>query len=235
MCLVIIADKLLTNKKNKLHWFLFAFSEYSVFITVSMSGWRNPRGHAGVGRAVTYLLFTLCCQAGGLEVDCHSQLKTRPVSWAGEAAEGAGVFIWVSCYKSALVTSHVTRCHAVQQCRHTVYTDSTAVFKVWSGSGDLTAYSGHWGQDCFRRRPLLPLWSVESLDLVQGNILAVQHLAWPHSQLPALASAMFSSLQFYWSAPLLPAPDPWPRCITTFPNNAFLHLSSKQTSGSKHK
>ena len=81
-----------------------------------MSGWRNPRGHAGVGRAVTYLLFTLCCQAGVLEVDCHSQLKTRPVSCAGEAAAGAGVFIWVSCYKSALsrhMSRGVTRCSSV--------------------------------------------------------------------------------------------------------------------------
>ena len=116
VCLVIIANKLLTNKKNKLHWFLFAFSEYSVFITVSMSGWRNPRGYAWVGRAVTYLLFTLCCQAGVLEVDCHSQLKPRPVSSAGEAAAGAGVFIWVSCYKSALsrhMSRGVTRCSSV--------------------------------------------------------------------------------------------------------------------------
>ena len=42
-----------------------------------MSGWRNPRGQAGVGRAVTYLLFTLRCQAGVLEVDCHSQLSLQ--------------------------------------------------------------------------------------------------------------------------------------------------------------
>ena len=92
------------------------------------------------------------------------------------------------------------------------------------------------GQDCFRRRPLLPLWSVESLDLVRGNILVVcSTLLVPT---PSSASAMFSSLQFYFiylCSTLLPAPDPWPRCITTFPNNAFLHLSSKQTSGSKHK
>ena len=202
MCLVIIANKLLTNKKNKLHWFLFAFSEYSVFITVSMSGWRNPRGHAGVGRAVTYLLFTLCCQAGVLEVDCHSQLKTCPVSSAGEAAAGAGVFIWVSCYKSALsrhMSRGVTRCSSVA-------TQFTQTALQWSGSGDLTASSGHWGQDCFRRRPLLPLWSVESLDLVQGNILAVQHLAAP---LPAPSSAQrnvfFSAVLLECSSP----PRPW--------------------------
>ena len=212
MCLVIIANKLLTNKKNKLHWFLFAFSEYSVFITVSMSGWRNPRGYAGVGQAVTYLLFTLRCQAGVLEVDCHSQLKTRPVSSAGEAAAGAGVFIWVSCYKSALsrhMSRGVTRCSSATL---TVYTDSTAVFKVWSGSGDLTASSGHWGQDCFRRRPLLPLWSVESLDLVQGNILVVCS-TWrgptPSSQLgPAQCFLLCSFIGVLLSSPpLIPGLD----------------------------
>ena len=88
---------------------------------------------------VTYLLFTRCCQAGALELDCHSQLKPRPVSGAGEAAAGAGVFIWVSCYKSAL-SRHMSRGAAVA---HSQFTQTHCSVYGVICSGDLTASSGH--------------------------------------------------------------------------------------------
>ena len=137
---------------------LVAFSEYSVFITVSMSGWRNPRGRAGLGQgnvSTVYPLLPGRCTGAGLSLS----IKTSPSlrrrrGWRLQQAR--------ACLFGSRVTSlhcHVT-CHAVSRgaaVAHSQFTQTHCSVYGVICSGDLTASSGTWRPGLFQKEAIIAI------------------------------------------------------------------------------
>ena len=124
----------------------------------------TPGGMLGWVR-VTYLLFTRCCQAGALELDCHSQLKPRPVSGAGGGCSRRGRVYLGLVLQVCTVTSHVTSVTRCSGGTLTVYTDTLQCLRC-----DLL-----WGPHCF-------LWTLEARIVSEGGHYChygqLNHLTW---------------------------------------------------------
>ena len=148
----------------RFHWLLVAFSEYSVFITVSMSGWRNPRGHAGVGQgnvSTVYPLLPGRCTRAGLSLS----IKTSPSLRRRRGCSRRGRVYLGLVLQVCTVTSHVTSVTRCSGGTLTVYTDTLQCLRC-----DLL-----WGPHCF-------LWTLEVKIVSEGGHYChygqLNHLTW---------------------------------------------------------
>ena len=129
-------------------------------------------GGSGCNVSTVYPLLPGRWTRGGLSLS----IKTSPSLQRRRGCSRRGRVYLGLVLQVCTVTSHVTRCHAVQQCTTQFTQTELQCLKcdLALGTSPLPLDTGARIVNCFRRRPLLPLlWSVESLDLVQGNILVV--------------------------------------------------------------